>query len=68
MKKEGAPKTSRLEKLEKKLIALAKSKDYLKAELSKANVEEEKLREVIGREKEAVSLVGRAQRLREAKK
>ena len=68
MKKEEVIKTSCLKKLEKKLAIIEKSKDYLATELSKIRAEETELKGKIRKEKEAVSLMNKAKRLRKSKK
>ena len=68
MKTEEVIKTSRLEKLEKKFEVTAKSKNYLETELSKIRIQETELKAQIRKEKEAVSLMNKAKRLRNAKK
>ncbi len=68
MKKEEVIKSSRLEKLKKKLAIIEKSKDYLQTELSKIRAEETELKGKIRKEKEAVTLTNRAKRLRKQKR
>ena len=68
MKTEEVIKTSRLEKLEKKLVIIEKSKNYLETELSKVKTEEAELKGKIRKEREAVSLTNKAKRLRKSKK
>jgi len=68
MKTEEVIKTSRLEKLEKKLVIIEKSKNYLEKELSKVKTEEAELKGKIRKEREAVSLTNKAKRLRKSKK
>lgn len=61
-------KTSILKRLEEKLRVTEKSKDYIEEELSKIKDKEKRLREKIRKEKEAISFVNRAKRLRSSKK
>ena len=68
MKKEEVIKTSRLESLEKKLVILEKSKNYLQTELSKLRADETELKAKIRKEKEATALTDKAKRLRNARR
>lgn len=61
-------KSDRLKKLEKKLMVVEKSETYLEEEISKIKKEKEKLKEKIRKEKQAISFVNRAKRLRSPKK
>ena len=61
-------KSNRLKKLEKKLTLVTKTENYLKKELSKIKEKKEELEEKIRKEKEAISFVNRAKRLRGSKK
>ena len=61
-------KTSRLKKLEGKFLLDEKSKKYLQKELSRIMNKEEKLREKIRKEKQAILFSGRAKKLRSQKK
>ena len=67
METEEMIKTSRLEKLEKKLVIIEKSKNYLGTQLAKIRAEEAELKGKIRKEKEAVSLMNKAKRLRKKK-
>jgi hypothetical protein len=67
MKTEEVIKTSRLEKLEKKLGVIEKSKNYLETELSKIKAQEAELKEKTRKEKQALSLMNKAKRLRKSK-
>jgi hypothetical protein len=64
MKKERVVKTSRLKDLENKIGIIEKSKDYLMKELSKIRVRETELKERLRKEKQAVSLMNKAKKLR----
>ncbi len=66
--KEMVMKSNRLKKLEKKLTLVTKTENYLKKELSKIKEKKEELEEKIRKEKEAISFVNRAKRLRGSKK
>jgi len=61
-------KSSRLKKLEKKLTIVKKSENYLEGEISKIKKEKEKLKEKIKKEKQAISFMNRAKKLRASKK
>ena len=54
----------RLENFKQRLRNILKSKEYIERELPKLRDRETKLREKISKEKEAISLVNRAKRLR----
>ena len=68
MKKTKEVKSRRLKELEKKLIVVEKSENYLEEEISKIKKEKEELKEKIRKEKQAISFVNRAKRLRSSKK
>ena len=66
--KKGVMKSSRLEKFEKNLQIIEKTKNYLERELSTIRNKQEKLRKKISTEKQAIYLSNRAKRLRSSKK
>jgi len=57
-------KSNRLKRLEGKLSVTQKSKEYLERELSTIKGKEEKLKDKIRKEKQAISLIDRAKKLR----
>jgi len=68
MKKTKEVKSNHLKNLEKKLTVVEKSENYLEEEISKIKKEKEKFKEKIRKEKQAISFVNRAKRLRSSRK
>ncbi len=61
-------KTTRLKEFEKKLLIIKKTKAYLEKEILKIRDKETKMKEKIMKEKQAISLVNKAKKLRSSKK
>jgi len=61
-------KTTRLKEFEKKLLIIKKTKAYLEKEIFKIRDKETKMKEKIIKEKQAISLVNKAKKLRSQKK
>lgn len=67
-KEKKAVKSSRLKKFERKFKIIDKTGNYIEKELFKNKKEKERLREIIAKEKKAISLTNKAKRLRSPKK
>jgi len=68
MEKNKEVKSSYLKRLEKKLIGIEKSENYLMEEISKIRQKKAKLKEKIKKEKRAISLMNRAKKIRASEK